>query len=405
MKTRYGASPWILQFPRSRVPEYPRFRGSVAVDVVIVGGGLTGCAIAHACGLAGIKAAVIERHRIGDGAGGRSPGLLLPDPGPPFRDFAGAHGRRVARLIFDAWRRGALDAAALLRRAGIRCGLDPVDAVTVASRESEARLRRELAARGDAGVDGRPLTAGQAAALVHTEAPLAMRQPDAFVLDPYRACIGLASAAVKRKVPIFEKTPVRKVAAGRRDVEITTDGGVLRAQKVVIATGTATAEFKPLRRHFKRRTAYAAMTEPVPAAIRRQLFASTVAMSDVMTPRHRIRWTADARLLVTGADRDEAPERHRDAALVQRTGQLMYELLTTYPAISGLMPEYGWDVAYGETADGVMYIGPHRNYPHHFFALGGRRDSVTGSFLAARILARALREKPEKGDDVFAFAR
>ena len=58
---------------------------------------------------------------------------------------------------------------------------------------------------------------------------------------------------------------------------------------------------------------------------------------------------------------------------VQRTGQLMYELLTTYPVISGLQPEYGWEVPYGETADGLPYIGPHRNYPRHLFALGGRR--------------------------------
>jgi glycine/D-amino acid oxidase-like deaminating enzyme len=198
---------------------------------------------------------------------------------------------------------------------------------------------------------------------------------------------------------------VRKVRAGRRDVEITTDGGILRAKKVVIATGSATPEFKPLRRHFKRRNAYAVTTEAVPAAIRRQLFASTLAVSDVLMPRHRVRWTADARLVVTGADQDEVPEKKRDSVLVQRTGQLMYELLTMYPAISGLRPEYGWDVPYGETSDGVMYIGPHRNYPRHLFAIGGRRDSVTGSFLAARLLVRALREEPDKGDDVFAFAR
>ena len=52
--------------------------------------------------------------------------------------------------------------------------------------------------------------------------------------------------------------------------------------------------------------------------------------------------------------------------------------------------DYGWSTTYGETADGLMYIGAHRNYPRHLFALGGPGDSVTGAFLAARILrARA----------------
>jgi glycine/D-amino acid oxidase-like deaminating enzyme len=52
-----------------------------------------------------------------------------------------------------------------------------------------------------------------------------------------------------------------------------------------------------------------------------------------------------------------------------------------------------------------MYIGPHRNYPRHLFALGGGGDSITGAFLAARMLARAVRGEAEKGDDVFGWTR
>ena len=405
MKTRYGASPWIHQFPASRVPDYPRFTGERTCDVVIIGGGLTGCAIAYACGVAGIKAVVIEGDRIGRGSSGRSPGLLLPEPGPSFRDLSSAHGLRVARRIFEAWRRGSLDAAALLRRTGIKCDLRPLDLVTVATRDGEKLLRRETDARVGAGLDVRSQAPKPASTLVRRDVALALREADAFALDPYRACVGLASAATKRRVKIFEKSAATKVRTGRADVEITTAGGVLRAQTVIVATGSATPEFKPLRRHFTRRQSYSVITQPVPAPTRKQLFPEGVVLGDTLEPRHRVHWTKDARLVVTGGDQNEVPVRLRDGALIQRTGQLMYELLTMYPAISGLMPEYGWDTSYGETADGVMYLGPHRNYPRHLFAIGGRRDSVTGSFLAARILVRALRESPEKGDDVFAFTR
>ena len=82
----------------------------------------------------------------------------------------------------------------------------------------------------------------------------------------------------------------------------------------------------------------------------------------------------------------------------------MYELLIMNHAIAGLHPEYGWDSTYGETADGLMYIGAHRNYPRHLFALGGG-VSATGSFLAARILLRALQGSSEKADAVFGWTR
>jgi hypothetical protein len=52
-----------------------------------------------------------------------------------------------------------------------------------------------------------------------------------------------------------------------------------------------------------------------------------------------------------------------------------------------------------------MYIGAHRNYPHHHFALGGGRDSVTGAFVAARIILRAIQGAPQKADEVFGWTR
>jgi glycine/D-amino acid oxidase-like deaminating enzyme len=139
--------------------------------------------------------------------------------------------------------------------------------------------------------------------------------------------------------------------------------------------------------------------------MRKQLGPRDATIADTRTPRHRIRWTGDDRILIAGADQDATPERTRDAVLVQRTGQLMYELLTMYPAISGLPPAYGWDLPYGETADGLMYIGAHRNYPRHLFALGGGGDSITGAFVAARLLARAARDEVAKGDEVFGWTR
>lgn len=406
MKTRYGVSPWIHEFPDTRRPAYPKLRGAQDVDVAIVGGGLTGCAVAYASAVAGMRTVVIEADRIGQGATGRSSGLLLPDPAPSFKETAALHGLRAARHIFEAWRRSALDAAALIRRLGIRAALDRVDVLTISTTATELSLRRDAEARAAAGVDGRWLTARPArdAARLDSDAAGALRLPDASILDPYRVCVGVAGAAVKRGAVIAEKTAMVKVRVSRKDVEIITDGGSVRANTVVVATGLPTAEFKPLRRHFTRRHTYFAMTEPVPAAVRKQLPVASLVVRDAEMPSHRVRWTRDDRLLVGGADQDEVPARQRDAALVQRTGQLMYELLKMYPAISGLMPAYGWDAAYGETADGLMYIGAHRNYPHHLFALGGR-ESVTGSFLAARMLARSIADAPAKGDEVFGWTR
>jgi len=405
LRTRYGVSPWTDQFPASRVPEFPRLRGAYTFDVVIIGAGLTGAATAYACAAAGLKTLVLEAERIGRGIAGRSAGLLLPEPGPAFRDVEQAHGLRAARTAFESWRRAALDGAALLRRLNVKCGLQPVIPLLVADRDDEKRLRREFDARSKAGIDGTWLTRKLLARMTAPDAPAAIRMRDGFTLDPYRACLGLMSAAKARGAVIYEKSRVNKVAFTRKHVDVIAEGATIRASKAIVTTGTATLEFRQLRRHFKRRESYLVLTEPMPAAMRKQIGARDTTYRDTREPHRRVRWTDDDRILVEGATQDEVPERKRPEVLIQRTGQLMYELLTMYPVISGLMPEYGWQVVTGETADGLMYVGQHRNYPHHLFALGGGADSVTGAFLAARILARAAQDASAKEDAIWGFTR
>ena len=405
MRTRYGISPWIDQLPSSRRPEYPRLRGEQTADVVIVGGGITGCTTAYACAVAGIKAIVLEADRVGQGSAGRSPGLLLPDPGPQFSDVEQVHGLRVARTAFESWRRATLEGAALLRRLNIKCGLESRTALVVPAREDEKTLRREYDARAKAALGVSWLSPNQLNKAGVPDAPGAIRMRDAFALDPYGACLGLAVAAASRGAVIFERSRVKKVQASRRHVDVIAEAGTVRADTVIVATGTAGLEFKQLRRHFKRRESYLVLTEPMPQHVRKEFGSRDITFSDTSTPHHRVRWTSDDRILVGGAEQGETPEKKRAAVLVQRTGQLMYELLTMFPMISGLLPEYGWEVVSGETTDGLMYIGPHRNHPHHLFALGSGGDSVTGGFLAARILVRALQDASEKDDAIWGFTR
>lgn len=404
-RTRYGISPWIHQLPDSRRPEFPRARGESTSNVVIVGAGLTGCVTAYACAVAGLRAIVLESDRIGQGCSGRSAGLLLPEPGPSFRDLSEAHGLRAARRAFQSWRRAVLDAAALIRRLGIRCGLDSEEALLVAHREYEKSLRREFEARAESQLDVAWLGRKPLQKESGLETGSAIKMREAFGLDPYRAVIGIARAGATRGVAFFERSAVTRVRFGRKHVEVLTEHASIRAATVIVATDTPGHEFRQLRRHFKRRETYLVLTDPMPASMRKTLGLRKATIADTRAPRHRIRWMEDDRILIGGADQAATPARTRDAVLVQRTGQLMYELSTMYPGISGLMPAYGWELPYGDTVDGLPYIGPHRNFPHHLFAFGGRGDSIAGAFLAAKILVRAAQGESDKTDEVFAFTR
>jgi glycine/D-amino acid oxidase-like deaminating enzyme len=172
-----------------------------------------------------------------------------------------------------------------------------------------------------------------------------------------------------------------------------------------VASNHPLSAFKPLRRHFAARDAFCVLTPPVPSFVRREFGRSRGIVIDHDDPPHVFRRTSDERVLMLGADGAPVPTRSREKAMVQRTGQLMYELSKMYPAIAGTKPEYGWFVPVSVASDGFVCIGPHRNYPHHLFALGSGHNGVASAYLAARVLLRQYLGAPDKGDELFGFAR
>jgi len=404
-KTRYGTPCWLGRFPSSRRPEFPRLRGQIAVDVAIVGGGLTGCVAAELFAAAGIDVALFEASRIGQGSTMAGDGLVLHEPGPDVQDLLRLYGLRDVKPIVRACRRASLDFVAAIRRLRLACGLQEADAISYAPAPiDDGRVGREYRARRQAGLDTALLSRAQ----LFREAGLTgsgIRSRDQAILDPYRACLGFARAAAARGARIFERSPIVRVRPGQRHVEITTERGAATASRVVVATGHPGAGFEPLERHFRLSHSYSVVTAPLAAGVRRTFGPPTTLLREMASPGHRLRWLSGDQVLFSGGDQPRVAGRVRGKAVVQRTGQLMYELSVLYPAMSGIAPEWGWDGVLVRTADGLPYVGPHRHYPRHLFAFGGGPGGAGLSYLAARILLRYHLGAPDGSDELFSFTR
>jgi glycine/D-amino acid oxidase-like deaminating enzyme len=309
--------------------------------------------------------------------------------------------------MFEASRRAVLELASAAKRIGIKAGIDVHDAVRVLPPFSpDAKVfAREIVLRREAGVDAvalKPAAALQETAIERSAG--AVRLHGWGQANPYKLVVGFAQAAVDRGASLYERSAVRRIKVHRKRVEVIVEGGSISAETVIICTGEPTDLFRPLKRHVRFDERYFVLTEKLPAAMRKHLGAHARLITDTDSPPHTFCWTDDDRLLVAGGEQRRTPPRIRDKVLVQRTGQLMYELLRLYPAISGLMPEYGWNMPLTMTADGAMFAGPHRNYPRHLFAWATRHDPAQ-AFLASRILVRHVLGDVEKDDKYFAFTR
>lgn len=399
--------PYFLDtFPASRRPSYPQFRGTAATSVVIVGGGLTGAACAAAFATSGVKTILLEADRVGAAATAANPGLLRHDFDASFQATAAQYGLRDARHLWEGARRASLDFASALRRLNIRCALEPQPLIhlTRAGADRARQLRREYDARHQAGLDVAWLSprALQKEARIAADGALRVKGD---AIDPYRAAVGLLAAAQSRGAAIFERSSVTRIRARKKAVEIRTPRGTITADAVIVATGGAIADLRALRRHLPLQRSFCVVTNPLPTAVRREIGSRASGVVELRDSPRLLRWLPEDRVLFSSSTDGPPPRRPGKTAVAAEAMELMYQLTTLYPAISGVQPAAAWDTDGHGSPDGLPIFGRHRNFPRHLFALGAGRNGAGTAWLAARVLLRSYLEEPAKRDEVFGFAR
>jgi glycine/D-amino acid oxidase-like deaminating enzyme len=385
---------------------YPSLKGHHDVDVVIVGGGMTGSTVAALFAEIGIRVALVEATLIGRGSTAASSALLLREPDLGLRDLGRLYGARKARRIWQLSSEAARDFAKTIRRLDIDCHLTARDSVYYTThRETVRPLRAEYRHRCDAGFAGDWLTPGALRRLTGIPGHGAIRTRGNAQFDPYKACCGMIDSAVASGAAVFERSPVRRINHTRDGVEVMTPNGTVRARHVIIATGYATPDFQPLVGRFRIYHTYVLATRPLNAQQRWELGLGDVMLWDTERPYHYVRWTEDRRLLLGGEDRPFVPGRRRAGTLVKATRELREYFERVLPALAAVDIDYAWEGLFAVTPDGLPYIGPHQRYPRHLFALGYGGNGMTFGFLAARLLLEQVQGIDSSDHALFAFGR
>lgn len=208
-------------------------------DVIVVGAGVMGSAIALRLAGAGLRPVVLERAVPGAEASSVAAGIL----GPGLE--ATSAGPMLALGVESRERHAAL-AAELLDAHGVDVGFRRCGALVLAYDDAEVdALRARAEMLSGAGVTARVHDAAGARALepaCHPGVVAALELPDEAQLDP-RALLPALAIAAERAGAVFRTgETVRGIAsAGGRVRGVVLDGGELAADAVVVAAGSWTA--------------------------------------------------------------------------------------------------------------------------------------------------------------------
>jgi glycine/D-amino acid oxidase-like deaminating enzyme len=321
------------------------------VEVLIVGGGITGVSLLRRLSERGVKAALIERTRLAFGASGRNAGFLIEGTSDNYAEAVRIHGRDVAR---EVWAITAENhrrlAEALAGRAGYRRG----GSWTRASSHAEAvQLEESVELMSE---DGHPVELIHGAILNH-------RDGEVF---PTEAVAALAADCPPGS--IFE------------EVELTDIEGLpIAADEIILATNAFTGQ----------------LLEGVPIApVRAQMLATApVATRVVDRPTYADRGYQYWRQLPTG---EVLVGGYRDRARAEEIG---YELGTTAAVqdhldhhLAGLGVKaavtHRWAGTMGFTPDALPLVG--RLGPGLSICAGYTGHGMAFAHLTARMLVDSL---------------
>jgi glycine/D-amino acid oxidase-like deaminating enzyme len=382
---------------------YPRLQQDRRCDVAVIGGGITGALVAHRFALAGIHTVLLEAEEIGRGSTAATTALIQYEIDTHLIDLiervGSDHAVRSYRLCVDAVR--GIEELATGSNNG--CEWRSARSLYLASHRRDRRtLQQEQLARRAAGIEVDFLTEGDIRERFSFARPAALLSPVAGELDAYRLTHELLREAVASGLEVYDRTPVAGYACDRQGVELGIAHGVrVSARRVVFATGYETPEFLDadiVRLH----STYALATEPVSAID--GWGEDRCLIWETARPYLYARTTGDGRAIVGGADTPFATSHKRSRLLQRQTDKLERRFREMFPALN-VGVDWRWGGTFGQTADGLPYIGSARQFPHGYFALGYGGNGITFSWIAAGILLDLFLERPNPDAELFQFGR
>jgi glycine/D-amino acid oxidase-like deaminating enzyme len=382
---------------------YPRLHEDRRCDVAVIGGGITGALVSHRFAREGISTVLLEADEIARGSTAATTALIQYEIDTHLIDLidrVGAdHAVRSYRVCLDAVR-GIGD---LARAGDDDCAWRSTKSLYLASRRRDrAVLEREWLARRSAGIELELLDERDIRDRFSFTGPAALLSPLAGELDAYRLTHKLLAEARAAGLEVYDRTRVTAYASKKDGVELRTDGGVrIRARRVVFATGYETPEFLD-RRVVRLHSTFALATAPV--ASFDGWGEDRCIIWETARPYFYARTTGDGRVVMGGADRPFATAHNRQRLLARQTARLEDRFARLFPAIPCDV-DWRWGGTFGETQDGLPYIGSVRQFPNGYFALGYGGNGITFGWIAANLLVDRFLQRPNRDAELFGFER
>ena len=217
--------------------------GVTKAEVAIIGGGFTGLMSAITLSDRGVDVALLEQEFCGFGASGRNAGHLTPTIGRDIayclKMFGQERGIQLAHFAEEA----VAFTEQVFETHSIDCDYSPTGNIIAGIHDKQRKaLVNAAEAVSRAGIQMRFMDEDEMRQRSLPQAfKFGIQEQTGGLLHPGKYVMALRQISISKGVRVYEKTSVTEIDASGTSIRLSTSGGSLQADKVLIATNAFTA--------------------------------------------------------------------------------------------------------------------------------------------------------------------
>jgi len=392
---------WLLK--NGLISSYPSLKSNEECDVLIIGGGITGSLAAHQMMTEGYKTILIDQRELCNGSTSATTSMLQYEIDVPLFELIEKIGKKGAVASYKACSDSIDKLEKLTDEIKSDSGFKRKKSLYYASRKKDVVwLKKEFNARKDAGFKVKWLESDEVSkqfGFKNTYGGIVSEQGAS--IDAFKFAHELFKLNVKKGLQIFDKTEMTGVEYFKGYNLITADSGFqIRAKKIIYCIGYESKNL--IKENFvSLKSTYALVSEIDPKKFKN---ISNTLVWNTDEPYMYMRTTDDGRLLIGGGDEDFYDAEKRDSLLDKKEKEILKTLKKIKPDYH-FYTDFVWAGTFGETKDGLPYIGEHQDFKNSYFILGFGGNGITFSVTGMEMVSQFMKGKKHLLSKYFKFGR
>lgn len=349
---------------------YPSLLSKESCDVVVIGGGISGCLTTYYLSQYNINTILLEKNFIAQGNASSSHGVL--------EKKADIDLEELSRLL---GKKNAFYAHKLCEKA-----VDDIEFILYNINLMNIFQKKEILYSDNYGYNKNSLIKD-----THTH----IYSNECAMVNPFKLCHGLLKSAQKKYAKIYEDTAAISYDSYSNYIKVNTNKSYsIECKYIVFTNGLSIENILPLKNLMEIKKMDTVVTNPI-ENISLDIFNKNFVIA-YNNDHTYINSTPDRRIMITSFN--------SQSNLYTRNGLL--DLFRKHFEYSkDLSAEYSYTTIYGESKDGIPYIGAHPKFQNCFVNLSLGRNNICYSLIGAQIIKDLILYDYNPYSKLFSFQR